>query len=111
MRVLKFKPEVSDYDQYLAVLFAAAKITKTGSPESCFSPLTVSVTFTMQATEWKRMRDKGQLGHMYNTDLSNYLSRRGLLDFYAVPVVDHADRARNGIKTIQVYFRKEDRRD
>lgn len=65
---------------------------------------TVTVTFRMDAKEWKKLSSKGALGQLYNCDLSNWLSRSGQLGFYAVPSVDDRSRASKGVKTITVRF-------
>lgn len=68
--------------------------------------ITISCTFTMTKTVWDSYRKQGSLGHIYNCDLSNYLHRKGVKMFYAVPTVNDRKPARNGIKTITVEFHK-----
>lgn len=63
------------------------------------------VTFSIDVKEWKRMRDKGNLGQLYGVDLGNFLSRRGILNEYAVPIVSDRQNARNGRKTIRIEYR------
>lgn len=64
----------------------------------------IQVTFKMDAIQWKVYRGMGHIGHLYNADLSNYLSKKGILNFYAVPSVNDSKRAFKGIKTITVTF-------
>lgn len=93
---------MQDYNERLETLFGNARCSVS---EWC-GDVTVSVSFSIDAKEWKRLRDKRQLGSLYNCDLSNYLSRKGLLRFYAVPSVNDSSRASKGVKSISVSFTK-----
>lgn len=93
---------VDEYDAHLEKLFGAAQI----STSDWCGEITVSVTFTMLKAEWDKLKKQGQLGGIYARDLSNYLSRTDRLNFYAVPTVSDVQRAKNGIKTINVRFTK-----
>lgn len=66
---------------------------------------TIYVTFKMLKEDWEQIRKQGQLGHLYGTDLSNFLSRQGILNQYCVPVVDDRKRCKAGVKTISVEYR------
>jgi hypothetical protein len=93
---------MDEYNQQLETLFGNAEcnISQFGFET------TVSVSFKIDVKEWNRLRKARQLGSLYNTDLSNYLSRKGVLRFYAVPSVDDRRRAKDGVKTIHVSFTK-----
>ena len=90
--------EQPNYDDYLTNLFAG--FTHYASGDSLY------VTFTMDAFDWRKARERGLLGHIYNADLSNMLGRLGILNFYAMPIVNDHARAKAGRKTIKVEFRK-----
>lgn len=62
------------------------------------------VTFSIDSKEWKMLSTKGNLGMLYGVDLSNYLSRAGILNEYSVPSVDDKSRAKNGRKTIRIRY-------
>lgn len=102
MKLLKENLDKLSYDDILANRFRDLEVHKS---EWC-GEITVSCTFTMSKAVWDSYRKIGSLGQIYNCDLSNYLSRRGLLNFYAVPTVNDERRAVKGIKTITVKFVK-----
>lgn len=95
--------EIPDsYDARLARMFSDLKVYRS---EWC-GDVTVSCTFTISKIAWDVLRKHGELGTLYNCDLSNYLSRNGKLNFYAVPSVDDSSRSNKGRKTIKVSFTK-----
>jgi hypothetical protein len=67
---------------------------------------TLYVTFKIEKKMWDEYRNNRQgLGALYGIDLSNFLSRQGILNEYAVPIVSDRSRAKNGFKTIRVEYR------
>ena len=103
MTPLKVLPDnATEYDRKLLELFADLKHFRSGAD---FGTPTLSVSFSMDATLWKRYRDSGWLGSLYGIDLGNYLSRSGVLQEYCVPIVSDRDNARKGRKTIRVEYR------
>lgn len=89
---------LDDYDQKLAGLFS----TLTYSTSDRYGDREIRVTFQINKKEWDKL-DKGTL---YGIDLSNYLSRKGILDFYCPPVIDDKARASKGVKTIRATYFK-----
>ena len=63
---------------------------------------TVLVTVTMDAKAWTKARSKG-LGMLYGIDISNAVYREYGIKAYNPTVADR-DRAKAGIKTIQLYY-------
>ncbi len=64
---------------------------------TCFLKIPVSV--------WRRYRDKGNLGVLYGIDVSNYIYKASNFKIKAYnPVVDDRQRARKGIKTIELTY-------
>lgn len=101
LRVLSPNPRL-EYDDTLAIIFADLKHHKHGED---FGTPTLSVTFTVDTKEWKRLRDRGDLGSLYGVDLGNFLGRRGILNEYAVPIVSDRTNAKGGRKRISVEYR------
>jgi hypothetical protein len=103
-KLLQFKQQVESisYDDILANRFQDLTWHRHGDD---FGMPTLSCTFTMDIKVWKQYRDAGQLGSIYNCDLSNFLSRKGILQEYCVPIVSDKKPARGGRKTISVEFR------
>lgn len=103
-KLLQFKAQVESitYDDILANRFKDLTWHKHGED---FGSPTLSVTFTMDVKVWKSYRDAGDLGAIYGTELSNYLSRKGILKEYCVPIVSDRDNARRGRKTIRIEYR------
>lgn len=64
------------------------------------------VSFQIDVKLWREYKNGRQgLGALYGIDLSNYLSRKGLLNRYAVPSVDDKSNAKQGLKHIHVTYR------
>ena len=63
----------------------------------------VKVIVTMSGFQWTITRDKGGLGGLYGVDISNTVYRE-----YGVmacnPTVKDTDRAKNGLKTIELIY-------
>ncbi len=102
LKLVEFKAQVESitYDDVLANRFKDLTFSKS---EWC-GDIIIHCTFTMDIKVWKKYRDSGSLGQIYNCDLSNYLSRKGILNKYCVPTVSDRDNARKGRKTIRVEF-------
>lgn len=104
LKVLLNDPQVvkDAYEIHLGILFEDLTHHKSGED---FGTPTLWVSFTIDAKEWKRLRDKSQLGSLYGIDLGNFLSRSGILNEYCVPIVSDRQNARNGRKQIRVEYR------
>lgn len=102
LKLLKTNLDNLSYDDILAQRFADLTWHKHGED---FGQPTLSCTFTMDVKAWNSYRKTGSLGQIYNCDLSNYLSRKGVLNEYCVPVVSDRDNAKRGRKTIRIEFR------
>lgn len=83
------------YDEVLAETFI--NLTHYSSGER------LEVNLQIPKKIWDLYR-KHDLGMLYGVDLSNYLSRRGILNEYSIPVVSDKKNARNGLKDIQVTY-------
>lgn len=93
---------LDEYDTYLSNLFLAVihnEVTEWNGER------TLSVTFTITKKAFDQYRKSDNLGRLYATDLSNYLSRKGILREYSMPVVNDRARCVKGIKRIEVIFR------
>lgn len=103
-KLIQFKEQVESitYDDVLANRFKDLQWFKHGED---FGQPTLRCTFTMDVKVWKQYRDSGNLGMIYNCDLSNYLSRKGILNEYCVPIVSDRKNAVKGRKSISVEFR------
>lgn len=62
------------------------------------------VAFKISKKLWDKLAKDQQLGRLYGTDLGNFLSRKGILNEYSVPRVDHQSRAIKGLKHIWVTY-------
>lgn len=103
MELLNDPQVVKDaYELHLGILFEDLTHRKSGED---FGTPELHVSFSIDAKEWKRLRDKGQLGTLYGIDLGNFLSRQGILNEYCVPIVSDRQNARNGRKQIAVEYR------
>jgi hypothetical protein len=90
------------YDEYLSELF---KNSTHYTNEWC-GEVTITATLNIPKKTWDNYKKQKQLGRLYGVETSNWLSRAGVLPFYAMPVVDDKKNAKNGIKTITVRFTK-----
>lgn len=90
------------YENIMEHRFADLSYHKHGED---FGQPTLSCTFTMDIKVWRSYQKEGSLGSIYNCDLSNYLSRKGVLNEYAIPIVNDKARASKGRKTISIEFR------
>lgn len=104
IRELSNDPQVvkDAYELHLGILFEDLKHFRSGED---FGTPELHVSFSIDAKDWKRLRDKGNLGQLYGVDLGNFLSRQGILNEYAVPIVSDRKPARNGRKQIRVEYR------
>jgi len=89
---------MDQYDKYLQDLFQNLETYKSYD--------SIIVTFDIDVKFWTKMRHDGQLGQLYGVDLSNRLSRAGLLDFYAAPIISDKSRATKGLKPIRAEYRR-----
>lgn len=89
-----------EYHDRLAETFQSL----THSTSEWCGQLTLHISFQIPKKSWDEYRKTVGLGTLYGIDLSNYLSRKGMLNFYAMPIVSDKSRAKNGIKHISVTF-------
>lgn len=93
-------PMPESYDERLAKVFQNLSHTET---DWC-GDKTLHVSFEIPKKLWDEYKKGVGLGMLYGTDLSNFLSRQGVLKQYCVPVVSDKARAKNGLKRISVSY-------
>ena len=64
----------------------------------------VNVRVRMDAKEWTKARNKGQLGQLYGIDISNAAYRQYGVKAHT-PTVSDKDRAQGGIKWLELTYR------
>ncbi|CAM6004839.1 unnamed protein product [Sphagnum balticum] len=63
----------------------------------------VTVKVTMDAKAWLECKAKGQLGSLYGVDISNAVYRLSGVKA-SCPIVSDRDRAKNGIKVLELTY-------
>lgn len=64
---------------------------------------TVRVSIQCDAKAWSKLRDAGDLGSLYGIDVSNEVYKTYGIKAYN-PSVSHNDRARRGVKSIDLFY-------
>lgn len=64
---------------------------------------TVRIDVTLDAKAWHKAKRLGHLGQLYGVDISNAVFRAFSVKAYQ-PTVDDKAKARNGVKTVSLFY-------